>query len=298
MQSKLLVLSSNYFIEYLIFLECKREHEFFVVQRTGKAADTSGVGQARMYACPDLWMSHPTETNPTPARSSTSSVSALRSSARLPWSVTCTSCALRRTTRATRARPYIANASRACVSDVALLCFHPCVGLDVRVRAPARGVSSHTRVFFATCTYQFTIHLITNEPYHTHTHVRPKHRTQVPTSNRVVLHEARRHAHSSLPRDRHDATSYHAFARDTKPHRLAQHKASHQGRVAHEYLMLQGLVFRLNVGPNAPMRAVLVSARDARTDTNALFTMCAHPVGYIDEAPLHYPQTMPSTRVT
>ena len=47
-----------------------------------------------------------------------------------------------------------------------------------------------------------------------------------------MLHEARRHAHSSLPRDRHDATSYHAVARDTKPHRLAQHKASHQGRVA------------------------------------------------------------------
>ena len=59
-----------------------------------------------------------------------------------------------------------------------------------------------------------------------------KHRALDAMSNRVVMNEARRHAHSSLPRDRHDATSYHAFARDTKLHRLAQHEASHQGRVA------------------------------------------------------------------
>ena len=79
----------------------------------------------------------PTETHPTTARSSTSSVSALRSSARLPWSVTCMSRSFRRTTRATRAKPYVANA---------LLCWHPCVGLNARVRAvraPARDVSSH-----------------------------------------------------------------------------------------------------------------------------------------------------------
>ena len=49
---------------------------------------------------------------------------------------------------------------------------------------------------------------------------------------RVVLHQARCHARSGLPRDRRDATSYHAFARDTEPSRLAQHKASHQRRVA------------------------------------------------------------------
>ena len=113
----------------------------------------------------------PTETNPTQARNSTSSVSALWSSARLPWSA-CMSRSFRRTTRATRARPYVANASRACVSDVALLCFHPCVGLNTRVRAvraPARDVSSHTRVFFATCAHQFTIHIMTNKPYQTHT---------------------------------------------------------------------------------------------------------------------------------
>ena len=42
---KLLVSSSNYFVDYLIlYLEHKREHQFFVVQRTETAADTSGVG--------------------------------------------------------------------------------------------------------------------------------------------------------------------------------------------------------------------------------------------------------------
>ena len=113
------------------------------------------------------------ETNPTRARNSTSSVSALWSSARLPWSAWM-SRSFRRTTRATRARPYVANASRACVSDVALLCFHPCVGLNARVRAVcalARDVSSHTRVFFETCSHQFTIHIMTNKPYQTQ-HVR------------------------------------------------------------------------------------------------------------------------------
>ena len=65
-------------------------------------------------------------------------------------------------------RPYITNASRVCVSDVALPRFHPCVGLNARVRAvrtPARDVSSHTRVFFcnvrsqvySTLHYQWTI---------------------------------------------------------------------------------------------------------------------------------------------
>ena len=164
---KLLVSSSNYFIEFLfLYLEQKRELECFVVQRTGTAADTSDVGFARSL---DLL---PTETNPTPARSSTSSVSVLRSSARLPWSVTCMSRSFHRTTRATRARLSVVNASRACVSDVALLCFHPCVGLNARVRAvraPARDVSSHTSVFFATCTHQFTIHFITTKPFQTHT---------------------------------------------------------------------------------------------------------------------------------
>ena len=61
--------------------------------------------------------------------------------------------------------------------------------------------------------------------------------------------------------------------------------------------MLHSLVLRLNAGPNARMRAVLVPAQNARTDTNALFTLCTYPVGNIDEAPLHYPRTMPSTRV-
>ena len=46
------------------------------------------------------------------------------------------------------------------------------------------------------------------------------------------MHDARCHARSGVPRDRRDATSYHAFARDTEPRRLAQRKASHQGRVA------------------------------------------------------------------
>ena len=63
--------------------------------------------------------------------------------------------------------------------------------------------------------------------------------------------------------------------------------------------MLHGLFFfRLYVGPNARLRAVLIPARDAWTDTNALFTMCTLPVDNIDEAQLRYRRTMPSTRVT
>ena len=62
--------------------------------------------------------------------------------------------------------------------------------------------------------------------------------------------------------------------------------------------MLHSLVFRLYVGPNARVRAVLIPARDARTNTNALFTMCTHPVDNIDEAPHHHRRTIPSTRVT
>ena len=62
--------------------------------------------------------------------------------------------------REPHARPYVANASRACVSDVAVLCCHPCVNWT-------RACVTH--VFFATCTHQFTIHLVTDKPYQTHT---------------------------------------------------------------------------------------------------------------------------------
>ena len=55
-------------------------------------------------------------------------------------------------------------------------------------------------------------------------------RVLVPTSVRVVLHEARCHARSGSPRDRRDATSCDAFARDTEPRLLAQRKASHRRR--------------------------------------------------------------------
>ena len=52
----------------------------------------------------------------------------------------------------------------------------------MRVRAPARDVSSHTRVFFATWTCQFTIHFITKK---TRPNTRQtKHRTLVDISHR------------------------------------------------------------------------------------------------------------------
>ena len=141
--------------------------------------------------------------------------------------------------------------------------------------ARRHGTFHHTRACFsqrALTNLQYTSRPI-NHTKHTR---QRKHRKLVPTSSRVVLHEARRHAHSSLPRDRHDATSYHAFARDTKPHRPAQHKGSHQGPVA-----------RTSTGCYTRGRT-----------RNVFFTMCAHPVGCIDEARLHYPRTIPSTRVT
>ena len=118
---------------------------------------------------------------------STSSVSALGSSARLPWSVTCTSRSFRRTTRATRTRLYIANASHACVSDVALLCFRPCVGLNACGAQTGTGrFVAHARVFFTTCPYWFRVHLITSRPYQAHA---SKHRPLFLVNERVVIHE-------------------------------------------------------------------------------------------------------------
>ena len=104
-----------------------------------------------------------------------------------------------------------------------------------------------------------------------------KHRILVPMSNRVVLHEARRHSCSFQSAAR--PTRCHVVPRfcpryQAAPTRAAQGLTSGTRR-AHEFWMLH-----------------------TRSDTNALFTMCAHPVGYIDEAPLHYPRTIPSTRVT
>ena len=46
------------------------------------------------------------------------------------------------------------------------------------------------------------------------------------------MHKARRHAHSSLRATDTMPRPYHAFACDTKPHGLAQHKASDKRRVA------------------------------------------------------------------
>ena len=147
----------------------------------------------------------PDRQTPTPARSSTSSVSALRSSARLPWSVTCTSRSFSCTTRVARephAQGFTLRTRRARVYPM-LLCFAVSRVLDwtrVRaVRAPARDVSSQPRVFFATRTHQFIIHLVPDKPYRTH--VRRSAALVLLLSDRVVLHEARRHAHSSLPRE-------------------------------------------------------------------------------------------------
>ena len=124
------------------------------------------------------------------------------------------------TSRAHRARVY---------PTIALLCFHACVGLNARVRAVrarARDVSSHTRVIFATCTHQFTIHLITNKLYQTHTHVRrstahwfPKVTGSCCTKRDVMLIPVCR-ATDTLPRR---TTLLHAIpsrtdSRSTRPH--------------------------------------------------------------------------------
>ena len=114
----------------------------------------------------------PTETNLTPARSSTSSVSGspeLRAFA----VVSCEYVALVPSHDSSHTRKAFRRERIARVYPMllCLLCFHPCVGLNARaraVRAPARDVSSHTRVCFATCTHQFTIHFIPNKPYQTH----------------------------------------------------------------------------------------------------------------------------------
>ena len=141
-----LVSSSNSLIEYLIFtLNIKENVSFSLSTAQERPPTRAASGKHGCMRARSLNLS-PTETNPTPARSSTSSDSALQSSARLPWSVTCMSRSFRRTTRATRARPYVANASRACVSNVALLCFHPCVGLK---RARACGARAGTGRFIA-----------------------------------------------------------------------------------------------------------------------------------------------------
>ena len=107
-----------------------------------------------------------------------------------------------------------------------------------------------------------------NKPYRTHTHtLQMERRALVPISVRVVLHEARRHAHSSLPRDRHDATSYHAIPSD------------------------------------ADLRSTRLHIRDvSRARVPDVTRVDGHeraiPGGHIDEAQLHVPQTIPSTRVT
>ena len=272
-----MVSSSNYFLEYLIFyLEHEGEHEFFRCPTHGNGRRHERRRASTDVCLPGLSISSRLRQTPTPARSSTSSVSALLSSARLPWSVTCVSRSFRRTTRATRARSSVANASRACVSDVALLCFHPCVGLNARVRAvraPARDVSSHRRVFFATRTHQFTVHLTTNKPL-PNTHVR---RSTAHWFPQLQQGRVARSATSCSFQSAARPTRCHVvprFCHQAAPTRAAQGLTSGTRR-AHEYRLLH-----------------------ERTDTNAIFTMCAHPVRYIDEAPLHYLRTIPSTRVT
>ena len=107
---KLLVSNSNFIIEYLIFILNTKENMSFSLSNALERPPTrapSGKHGCMLAGSLDF---PPTETNPTPARSSTSSVSALPSSARLLWSVTCMWRSLRRTTRAKRARPFVANA--------------------------------------------------------------------------------------------------------------------------------------------------------------------------------------------
>ena len=203
----------------------------------------------------------PAETNPTPARSSTSSEFRAFAVVRFVYVALVPSHHASHTRKASRRNRIPRVCVRCCSAFFSSVCWTE--------RARACGARAGTGRFITHVrTRQFTTHFITNKPHQTHTSDEVPH-TLVPTSNRVVLHEARRHAHPSLPRDRHDATSYHAVARDTKLYRLAQHKASHQRRVAR----------------------TSTRVLHAWTDLNALFTLCAHPVGYIDEAPLRFPRT-------
>ena len=64
---------------------------------------------------------------------------------------------------------------RARVSDVALLCFHPCVGLNARVRAvllPARDARTGTNALFTMCTHRLATSMkhrsIIGEPCQAH----------------------------------------------------------------------------------------------------------------------------------
>ena len=123
--------------------------------------------------------------------------------------------------------------------------------------ARQRGTFHHTRACFRI--EHSPIHNPSQSIKHTQRARQMERSALVPSSVKVVLHEARCHARFVFPRDRHDATSYHAFARDTEPRRLAP-------RRAHECQMLH-----------------------ARTGTNALFATCAHPVDHIRE---------PCTRIT
>ena len=98
------------------------------------------------------------------------------------------------------------------------------------VRVGAGRFMTPARVF-PMCTRQFTIHVIIDIKHTQHARQMER-RVLVPTSVRVVLHEALCHALSSSPRDRRDATLYDAFTLDTEPRRLAQRKASHRRRGA------------------------------------------------------------------
>ena len=144
------------------------------------------------------------------------------------------------------------------------------------VRAPARDVSSHTRVFFATCTHQFTTHLITNKPYQAHTSDKAPH---------TVSHQMT----GSCCTKRDDMLTPGCRATDTMPRRTT---------------LLPAIPSRTDSRSTRPHirdapRARVPDVCYTRGRTlNALCTMCAHPFGYIDEAPLHYPRTIPSSRVT
>ena len=139
---KLFVSSSDYFIEYPIYLEHKRENMSFSLSNARERLPTcaaSGKHGCMLARSLDL---HPTETNPTQARNSTSSVSALWSSARLPWSA-CMSRSFRRTT-------YVANASRACVRCCFALFSSVCWTECARACGARAGTGrfiAHARVF-------------------------------------------------------------------------------------------------------------------------------------------------------
>ena len=141
---------------YLVFdfFENKKENMSFSLSNARERPPTRAASGKHGCVLAQSLDLPPTETHPTPARSSTSSVSG---------SLEFRAFAVVRHENVALVPSHHASHTRKVSRRERIA--RVCIRLNARVRAvraPARDVSSHTRVFFATCTHQFTIHLITN----------------------------------------------------------------------------------------------------------------------------------------